>query len=147
MTETVDFKKITTRKYKAWKILSVSPHLSQFYKERESRLRAYRSAIIFPEQILGLNNSPAYHVSCSSSASGIGAGITVLHDPKLRSHTDGYLETIGEVKQWEEFIGQISDLNLKTGPHTENTFLMMDLFTNKKDAIKFATRYLEKFNG
>jgi hypothetical protein len=147
MTEAVDFKKIHTRKYKVWKILSVSPHLSQFYKERESRLRDYRSAIIFPEQILGVVDTPVYHVTCSSPESSIGVGIRAVREFHLTSTKDGVLETIQDVKAWEDFVGEVSDLYLSTGPHNKHAFLMMDLFANRKDAIKFASRYLEKFNG
>ena len=146
MAEAINFKKINSRKYKAWRILSAPNGWGEVYRLREIKFGQVSGAIIFPEQILGLNSS-IYSVAGSRSGGSASTHIK-LWSPKLTApagvmdaRTSDELETCEEVYECERHWQPRDKVGLciRITDIQDMTFASLDLalFTNIKDALKY----------
>lgn len=147
-----DFSKIRTKSYKMWRILQAPGIWAQIYRDREQKFRDYRTAVIFPEQIIGLNQSEIYSVATSTPEYSSRTRTVTLH-----THSNFELilkvaaaESVGEIVEWESSnhaSDAISDMRISS-PHQSTSrpfFASTNLFTSKKDAIKFAQKAIATF--
>jgi hypothetical protein len=145
----IDFKKVHTKGYMAWRILSVNPKLSEVYQERVAKFKNYRSALIFPEQVIGLPNSSIYYVLSDKSNSEIKISIHTLTNPRIISTKDGSIDSIQDLVDWENLNGKPNDIkmaNVITSYYARSEgFMTLPWFSNKSDAVKYASKCLEKF--
>jgi len=137
MASVSDFKKIRSKGYKAWRILSAPKVWSSIYVEREKRLRGIRGAIIFPEQLFLGDLNQVYKVVVTKTGSTVTSHIQVIHDFRLVG--DDFLTSLEEIIEFETKYNDNSKVHLmRVGPwlNNDSTFYTHDFFTNSKDAIK-----------
>lgn len=148
MAQAQDFKRIHTKSYKVWRLLQAPGCWGKVYREREMLLRNYRSAIIFPEQLLGLNQSLLFTASTTVSSEGRSASVSSLNTPKLLLD-GGTVDYYDDIYDWEsENNGNDALKSMcigRSGAYSNIPFWNVTLFTNRKDAVKMASRHLEKF--
>ena len=141
MAEAINFKKINSPKYKAWRILSAPNGWGEIYRLRELRFGNSAGAIIFPEQLLGLK-SKVYTVG-GSRASGAASTHIKVWSPILSAPTeliefkvDSELVTCEEVYEWER---QRAGICMRIKGISDMSFADDDLaiFTNARDALKY----------
>lgn len=132
-----DFVKIHSKKYKAWRILSAKGSWVEVYTGREKMLRNYRSAIIFPEQLLGLNQSSILQVT-ESAGSGV-FNISVHPVNRFDLFYNGVeLNSLTEILEVERSCYGDDDISrIKVGETFGQSFVSLILFTNKKDVLKY----------
>ena len=151
MAEAQDFTRISTKSYKVWRILQAPGVWGQIYRDREERLRNYRSAIIFPEQLIGLNQSQVFMMSVDQ----IGTDrrtVTVSGISKTNLYLDnGLVSEYQQIYDWESQHHNNDALTGMTLNSPSNStyqsvqFHTLNLFTNKKDAIKMAQGVISRF--
>jgi hypothetical protein len=148
VSEAIDFNKIRSKSYKVWRILQAPGVWGQVYRDRESRFANYASAIIFPEQLLGLNQSQLFSVELSSEQNAKIVQLRAIEIPQLVLGTS-VPQDYRSIYEWEGDNNGDAALKEMTigrlGTHAHVLFWNRNLFTNKKDAIKMAARHLEKF--
>lgn len=144
----MDFKKIHTKSYKVWRILQAPGVWAQIYRDRESMMANYSSAIIFPEQFLGLNQTLIFSVELTSRAQARSSAVTEFTTPKILLDR-GAVSSFDDIYQWEaanDSRESMSGMTIGSYESFSNPlFHNMNLFTNRKDAVKMACRHLEKF--
>lgn len=149
MTQAQDFTKIHTKSYKVWRILQAPGVWASIYRNREEILRNYRSAIIFPEQLLGLNQGNIFSASLSMNNDMRSASVAKVNRITLLLDRDP-VSNFQEIYDWEsehhdaKAVGLIK-LGSPVSYGSDIKFCDLNLFTNRKDAVKMATKYLEAF--
>jgi len=157
-TQAISFTKVHTKPYKVWRILQAPGAWNRVYRNREARLRHYRSAIIFPEQILGLNQASIYKVVVVRGSSGdVESHISTLRSFGLFAHVPkdqygcfvepGRISSTDELSYWESQNSENGDthrLMVSSGSDPKWSFDRYDYFTNIRDAVKFQQREQEK---
>lgn len=138
-----DFKKVGARGYKAWRILSASDTWASIYRQREKTLRDYRSAIIFPEQLLGLDQENIFSVVVTKQSSvrffAVTSTINVIRNFKPVAISDEPLVSLGAIMEYESNNsgpGQSHRICLGTSSQ-DNSFFEKSLFSGIKDAVKY----------
>ena len=138
-----DFKKIGAKGYKAWRILSASDTWASVYRQREKTLRNYHSAIIFPEQLLGLDQANIFSVVVSKQSSvrllSVSSAISVIRNFKPVTLSDEPLSSLEAIMEYEannSGSGQSHRICLGTGGQ-DFSFYEKALFSGVKDAIKY----------
>lgn len=149
MAQAIDFKKITTKSYKVWRILQAPGAWGQIYRDREQLYRNYRSALIFPEQVLGIAGSPVFKVTTSCVQRTLSSHITnvyvnalnALMTPEMGEHfiSPGFLVNMEEIQRFEHLNHKSGETHrIYLGSNTqENPFDRHAWFTNIKDALKY----------
>lgn len=150
MAKSIDFTQAHSKSYKVWRIISAPGHWCQIYREREQRLRNYRSALIFPEQILGLNQEFIFKVVVVKGQGGavqsyitplckFGLYVPEKANPDSYYSKTGQLTTSDEIRRWEadnQTGGETHRLTVNvTGQ--DWCFDRYDFFSSIKDAAKF----------
>lgn len=139
MTKAVDFKKIGSKGYKAWRILSASGEWAQIYRNREKMLRSYKSAIIFPEQLLGLNQTKIYQVIVTYSSDTVFSQVLIIRDFAPRAATGEVLDTLEIIREYEhenQGGGEVHRVSVGK-KNANNSFYNRSYFSGEKDAIKY----------
>lgn len=148
MAQAQDFKRIHTKSYKVWRLLQAPGCWGKAYRDRELALRNYSSAIMFPEQLLGLNQSQLFTAAIGVSSEGRSASVSSLTMPSLLLD-GGTVENYGDIYDWESennANGCLSSMTVgRPGAYNNQPFWNSIIFTNRKDAVKMASRHLEKF--
>lgn len=138
--EAIDFKKVTSKKYRLWRILHSNPIWATIYRERDAQLNQFRSAVIFPEQLLGLNQNRIWSVISLASDGEVTIKIKALYDFKL------YIDRIPvvtseQIFEFEQGMKQLNDKRLLAmSSNGSLDFTLMNLFTNLDDAVKFGEK-------
>jgi len=148
MAEAQDFKKIHSKSYQVWRILQAPGVWGQAYRERVTFLTGYRSAIIFPEQLLGLNQSQLFIANLDGTSSRRSATINTLDEPHLifAGQIINSFQEIYDLESENYEMGDLASMRVgKSDTTTSPNFHNLNLFSNKKDAVMMACRYLEKF--
>lgn len=141
MAEATDFKKIGSKGYKAWRILSASGSWAQTYRDREKMLRDYKSAIIFPEQLLGLQQSKIYQVIVTRVGTVITSRIVVIRSFIPLGAGNERLDTVEKIRDYEyqhHEGGALHRVTLGGGDNT--TFYNHCYFSSQKDAVKYQAK-------
>lgn len=150
--QAIDFTKVNTKSYKVWRILQASGDWAQVYRDREQAYRDYKSAIIFPEQILGLNQRNIYKAHAYFVQKSVNSYITGVSCKKLNAlmtreeeKSFGYpgeLRSAGEVMLWESMNPHLAEHSgMYLGELSDNTHFSNNAwFSNVKDAIKYQER-------
>lgn len=130
-----DFVKVHAKRYKAWRIVRTAPKLVDLYKKRLKKLEGYRTAIIFPEQLLNLSQSSIYRVKEEKVGESSSVTITAINKfiPEINY---GELKDAHAIFETE---ANDSDMIVVGG----KVFMDLMLFTSKNDAVKYATKRLE----
>jgi hypothetical protein len=155
MAQAIDFKKVTSKSYKVWRILQAPGAWGQIYRDREQTYRNYRSALIFPEQVMGIGGSSVYKVTAHCVQRSLTTNITNIHVTALnalmskededRYICPGMLCNMEEIQRFEHLnreAGQTHRLYLGSSSQ-DNPFDRHAWFTNLKDAIKYQNRLQE----
>lgn len=139
MAEASDFKKIGSKGYKAWRILSASGAWGGTYRDREREMRNYKSAIIFPEQLLGLNQSKIYQVIVTRTGQSILSQIVALRSFIPRGINGEVLDTVEKIREYEYEHREGGALHrIAVGKGNSNTtFYNHHYFSSQKDAVKY----------
>jgi hypothetical protein len=142
MAGAVDFKKVGTKGYKAWRILSASGEWAQTYRDREKMLRAYKSAIIFPEQLISLTQSRIYQVIVTRNGNTISSQINVIHNYRPRGANGECLDTLEKIRDYEYVNHTGGALHRITVGNSvnNNNFYNHCYFSSQKDAIKYQAK-------
>ena len=139
MAEASDFKKIGTKGYKAWRILSASGAWAQVYRDREKMLRNYKSAIIFPEQFLGLNQNGVYKVIVSRTGNKVSSQIEIIRGFTPIGVSGEILDSLEKIREYEAAnnnSGEVHRIGLGKGGQ-ETSFHRFAYFSGIKDAVKY----------
>jgi len=153
----MDFVRINSKSYKVWRILQASGVWGQVYRDREERLRNYRSAIIFPEQLLGLNQTQLFITTIGSMTLNTRTVSVASVDNKHLQLHGGTVSHYNEIYEWEGenngsealkgmTIGTINhdpDRYFSSGSNTP--FSDLNLFSSKRDAVKMAQGIISRF--
>lgn len=142
MAEATDFKKIGAKGYKAWRILSATGEWAQTYRDREKMLRGYKSAIIFPEQLIGLNQSKIYQVIVTRTGNTVSSQINALRSFLPKGANGEILDTVEKIREYESEHSDGSGLHrLHIGKSTQDTsFYQHCYFSGLKDAVKYQAK-------
>jgi len=142
MSKASDFKKIGTKGYKAWRILSASGAWGQVYRDREKMLRGYNSAIIFPEQLIGLNQTAVFQVIVTRTGGSIASIITVMRNFVPRGVSGEILDTLKKIREYESNNDQSGGVHrISVGEVAQNnSFYNHCYFSSQKDAIKYQAK-------
>jgi len=139
VAEAVDFKKVHTKKYRAWRILTSPSRWGVAYRDRVSTFKDFPTAIIFPEQLLGLNQSVVYCVAVSKDRNTVSTSISAHRDYKP-NFGSGSLKTLEEIREYEsenDAPENIRNLVFGHGYSTTMKFWTSAIFTSQKDALKY----------
>ena len=154
-TEAVNMKELLSPRYRLYRVMQAPGIWRQIYADRIASFGDYRSAVIFPEILLGLNQSTLFTSSNAVSASACSVGVTAIPHNGVCT----LKETITKVQSIHEFEEDNQDLETAKNLLFSNasqarysfdhrTFIhTTPLFTNKNDALKWAMRALEKGVG
>lgn len=142
MAEAIDFKKVGTKGYKAWRILSAAGAWAQTYRDREKMLRDYKGAIIFPEQLIGLTQSKIYQVIVTRSGSTISSQINVIHNYTPKGANGESLDTVEKIRdyEYENHVGGALHRITVGKAGNNNNFYNHCYFSSQKDAIKYQAK-------
>jgi len=157
-SQAINFTKVHTKPYKVWRILQAPGAWHRVYRDREVLLRNYRSAIIFPEQILGLNQTSIYKVVVvKGSSNSVESHITALRSFGLFAHVPkdqygffvqpGRISSTEELRFWEDQNsdgGDVHRLMLASGSDPSWSFDRYAYFASIREAVKFQAREQEK---
>lgn len=161
MSEAVDSKKLLSKSYSTWRLVMAAGAWSELYRERMRKYGNYRSAIIFPEQILGLNQSSIYSASVVANGNTMSSSIGRIGSFELWADLGGQrsswtrLRTVEEVYDFEAANSTADGYNyLAIQPAQTSTYNSKTkfaeygaLFSGKSDAVKWVARQLEKQVG
>lgn len=149
----IDFKKIGTPGYRSYRVLQSPGLWAQVYRNRIAAFGDYRSAVIFPEQLLGLKQTLIYVASCSDSTNSCGVTVAAIREWSLmNTHRQTRLETAEDILEFEstyhnslsetEYLGFGGTNGYSKTLHrfTSNAAL----FTGKHDAYKFVNKFMDK---
>lgn len=147
----VNSKALLTKKYMAWRVLQAPGAWAQVYIDRNKALGPHPGAIIFPEQILGVRGA-IYRVKFEKRVNQAGLSITTIAKPELHYFTSrmdsAQLHTVEDVYEFEQRNqdrGDLKMLKLDGGNMASaSDFTEGLLFTNKRSAVRWASKYLER---
>jgi hypothetical protein len=152
--EAVDFNDMRSNRYKTMRILSAPGIWSSVYQERIKKLSGYRTAILFPEMLLGLDQARIYAV-CTKKTYGAALvniqrlspkQICILDEYDNRStipNRNGFLDFEQRCNDDEAYKKLFfTDTGLPVLPDLL-VFGNLALFTSKADTLKFANNVLE----
>ena len=143
MAEAVDFSKVNTRQYKVWRIVSASPQWAEIYRNREKRLRNYRGGIIFPEQLIGLNQNMVFQVSVQRNGNDVVSSIKGITNYIPQGKQGERLDTLEAIREYEAQNIKPGSMKLGNSQYQAKSFYDLDIFTNAKDAIKYQQKLLD----
>ena len=135
-----DFKRIGAKGYLAWRILSSTGQWTEVYRNREKALRGFNSAILFPEQLLGLDQQVIFEVYvCKSSGSSVSTSITAIRSFAPVNAYGDPLESLEAIREYEGNNDKPGDCHRlcigRSGQ--DHAFYSKNLFSGIKDAVKF----------
>ena len=84
--EELNFKKLSTEKYRIYRILQSPSAMVETYRKRIKSIGSYRGAVIFPEQFISLYGQTVCAVKVIKSNEGISASASVHHSFSLRGY-------------------------------------------------------------
>ena len=137
------------KRYKIWRIVRCSGAWIEIYRHREKRLRNYKSAIIFPEQLLELNQSTVWSAhakpepSSNTSTDSIVIGITKWASFQPCG-SNSRLRSIEEILDFEDQNSKSEEVHRLTIGKSNIAFKAIFLFSNQREAFRFATSQGEK---
>lgn len=138
MAEAQDFKKIGSKGYKAWRILAATGAWAQTYRDREKMLRGYPSAILFPEQLIGLKQSKVYQVIVTRTGQTISSQINAILNFIPRGVNGEQLDSLEKIREYEYENHEGGALHrITVGKGNNTTFYNHCYFASQKDAVKF----------
>ncbi len=141
----LDFNKINHNSYRVYRVMQASDTWSKIYRHRIELLSPYRTAIIFPESILGLNQKYVYY--CIKRDEGSGSLCTIVGKVPITGFS--IVDRLGNYDERFTNIGQIELLEKTDNPrdvlklsNSGHPFVTTPLFSGKKDVIRFAAKTL-----
>jgi hypothetical protein len=142
----LDFTKVNHRNYQLYRILQTSNIWSKIYRQRIERFGSYRTSIIFPESILGLNQKYVYTVKAVQNYEVVAcyaASIPIdgfsIYDP-ISTESSSRLKDRNQIERFEQATVDIEFANRLCFRFTGVTdFATAALFSGKKDASKYAS--------
>lgn len=139
MAEASDFKKIGSKGYKAWRILSATGAWADAYRNREKEMRVYKSAIIFPEQLIGLRQSKIYQVVVHRTGDTVSSQIHAIRNFIPRGANGESLDTLEKIRDYEYENHEGGALHrITVGKSAQNNnFYNHCYFSSMKDAVKY----------
>ena len=155
MGEAVNSKKLLTKSYMTWRVVQAPGVWSSVYRERIKRMGNYRSAIIFPEQLLGLNQNSIWSAAGSQSGKTLTASISrhslfKLYSAATRANSFNRIEDVYdfESKYHDEAALKLLLLTTDVDSFYKLNFSELGLlFTNKNDAAKWCSKFIEANAG
>src|ERR1700759_1977302 len=146
----IDFNKVNNKKYQLYRVMQTSDIWSRIYRDRIKAYSKYRTAIIFPEALLGLNQNNVYCPRYSKANTII--NVTISSIPLSRFMifdiaTDDFTP-IKNLEQIEKFENATTTNDFVAYLHFTQSGLNLPfadcaLFSSKNDAIRFAITKLE----
>jgi hypothetical protein len=155
MGEAVNSKKLLTKSYMTWRVVQAPGVWASIYRERIKRMGNYRSAIIFPEQLLGLNQNSVWQSFGGADGKSTTTSITRHGVLRLGSETGTrtreveFFNRIEDVYEFEAKYSNQSDLDKLVMRSEANSYFqpkfheVSQLFTNRNDAAKWCGRFIE----
>ena len=151
----IDFNKVNNKNYRVYRILQTSSVWADVYRKRIIELSSYKSAIIFPEMILGLNQNSVY---CAIVRQGMLDQLPNVQVVLASAHIDSFsIYGIDHIDRPLRNLRQIEELELLSDDTTDRItfycirnrliFAHYPLFSSKKDACKYGCRQLEALVG
>jgi hypothetical protein len=149
----LDFNKVNNKNYQLYRVLQTSDIWSKIYRNRIERFSGYKTSIVFPESLLGLNQVNVYAVVEYADQIGVVAAAIPMYRFKIydiRLSSENGLRDLEQIEAFEratsnlEFSEQLcfrfNGLRLPFG--------VSALFSSKKDAGKYASKLIvAKING
>lgn len=152
---TLNSPQLLSKKYLSWRILRSPGAWARAYIDRAKELRTYKSAIVFPEQVLPIAGAGLYMVNYSSDNSNNNpsrqtrqVGVSICKLNHCRLEVDGIKGTVSvqELYDWEHENQTEADFKhiriLNSGATQQ--FLDQNLFSAKRDALAFAKKMLSR---
>jgi hypothetical protein len=140
---------LLSKKYMSYRILRSPGVWAQAYIDRAKHLRPYKSALLFPEQLLPIAGANIYHVYYQNTHSNqtVEVSITKWTNPHIEIPGVKGMPTLEQLYDFEHENSQsASDLNLLKviAGSWDKTFLSLYLFSGKRDALAFAQKNLKR---
>lgn len=146
MGEAVDSKKLLSKNHRVWRCLQAPGDWGQFYRDRQKALENYRSAIVFPEQVIGLEGHDLFIVNNTksgvvSTSIGIVRGVTI----GTYQETFGTIQDVYDYELENQSQQAINSLMVRYPGSllTSYEFSKFAYFSSRKEAVKFAQRFIE----
>jgi hypothetical protein len=144
MVDSLNLKKLGSREYRIARILQAPEPWQTFYRGRLKEIGRFDKAVIFPEQLLGLNQNCVYAVSVVESFGNSGNTITStiygLRSYRAKNADGDRLETIDDILRYEQStVNKLSSLYVG---QTSGGFSFKDLciFTTATAATKYQSK-------
>lgn len=139
---------LLSKKYMSYRILRSPGVWAQAYIDRARHMRGYKSALLFPEQLLPIAGADIFHVYYQSTHGKhtVEVSISKWPNPHLELAGSKKMPTVEQIYEFEHENDQsVSDLNLLkvVAGSWEKSFLSLYLFSSKRDAIAFAQKKLK----
>lgn len=118
-----------------WRILQAPGAWATRYNERIKRFGHVKGAIIFPEQLLGLNQKYIYMVVTGATFKSVTVTIEQVAGWSFDSNKHAnVIHTIGDVYEYEQRF-EPNTLRIKSGSSGGGVFMASMLFTSVKNAL------------
>jgi hypothetical protein len=142
-----DFTKAHSKKYQTWRVLQAPGEWATVYNDRIREFGNYRGAIIFPEQLLGLNQKCIFTASVNRQVhQSVSGGISQLNTWGIYDSPNAtFLTTLDEVYEFERR-STPKDLRF-TSVFGSRAFHEYCAFSNKKGALQYVTSEISKAIG
>lgn len=146
---------LLSKRYLSWRILRSPGDWAKIYIERAKDLRTYKSAIVFPEQLLPIAGAGLYSVEAGSNNGNNNPNrqttevqVSIVKLNFCRIELDGINGTVSveQIYDWEHENQSSADINrvrILTASGTK-MFIHHNLFSGKKDALAFAKKQLAR---
>lgn len=148
---------LLSKKYLSYRILRSPGAWARVYLDRAKELRIYKSAIVFPEQVLPIAGVALYSVDFGSDNGNNNPSrqtnevrVSIVKFDFCRIELDGVKGAVSvqEIYDWEHENQSSADINsvrLLTAAGSK-MFIHYNLFSNKRDALAFAKKQLARIS-
>jgi hypothetical protein len=153
-TEALDFKKLNSTSGRMMRILRSHGKWAALYTERMAEIGDMKGAIVFPEQILSLNQSTLFAVSVVSKDDGkalnLHTRVSLLEDLTLAAGSTWSKHPYRVVEKFDEIIAiekenpEDTSLFSVGGPGRHSSFNDSRFFTNGRAAVRYAEKIMSK---
>lgn len=140
---------LLSKKYMPWRILRAPGKWAPAYIERARRLRGYKSAIVFPEQLIPILGSSLYEVHHSTNNGNENSQrqtsmveVKIAKWPNIRLVLSGEkgTPTVEDVYRFEDEHDSEPRHILVEGGTWTTGFMQSSFFSAKRDAIAYAKK-------
>lgn len=137
----IDFKQMAQPSSRLLRLMQTTGKFTACYRDRINLFGDRPSAIIFPEQILGLNQKAIYSVAFSSQKNEFTLRSFVVENPKLFNPAGDEITTVEEVLAVEDAGGEV---RLNRGYDGRTFASNIAMFSSRRDAYRWAAKLIEK---